>query len=186
MEGNELTTSDLAVLESLHTASDAVSQRELARRTGFSVGLVNAVIQKLVRTGYVKTAHLNRKQFEYLLTAQGFARAAAKSYHYIVDTAHRYRDIQLKLRAVLNSLSVEGVTEFYLYGDDELAELVATFFAEDRCSQLRRGLPPEGNNGNTAVLNASPKPLKNKGWRVVDLVKLLGNGGSMAKEAPSK
>lgn len=180
-ETHDLTSSELAVLESLNTSSDAVSQRELARRTGLSVGLINAVIRKLVETGYVKTAHLNRKQWEYLLTAQGFARAATKSYHYIVDTAHRYREIQLKLKAILNSLSVEGVTEFYLHGDGELADLVTTFFAEDRCGQLRQGLP-EGKNDRMAVLNTLPKPLDTKDWRVVDLVKALGNGKSGNRE----
>ena len=72
-ELGELTSNELTILESLQDSTEAISQRDLARRTGFSVGLVNAVLKKLVRTGYVKTSHLNRRSLEYLLTPSGFA-----------------------------------------------------------------------------------------------------------------
>lgn len=175
MSSQQLSPSEIAVLESLNGSGDAVSQRELARRTGLSLGLINAVIKKLVQTGYVKTAHLNRRQLEYLITARGFANTALRSYHCIVDTTRRYREMQMRLRSILNTLSIEGVTEFHIHGGGDLAELVAAFFVEDGPSALKVGLPGERGR-HIAVLNASPKPLRSRGWRVVDLVHELGNG----------
>lgn len=174
----ELTSNEIAVLESLQEATDAVSQRDLARRTGFSVGLVNAVLKKLVHTGYVKTSHLNRRSLEYLLTPRGFAQTALRSYHYIVDTMRGYREIQRKLHAVLSNLREEGYEVFYLHGDGDLAELVAIFFDDEGLGPLRRGLPTKGEvpEEKCVVLNTEPVKAKRNGWKTVDLVYEFGNG----------
>ncbi|MFH0798596.1 MAG: MarR family transcriptional regulator [Pseudomonadota bacterium] len=187
---NELTPSELAVLESLHGASQSVSQRELARRTGLSVGLINAVIKRLVHTGYVKTGHLNKRQLEYLLTPEGFARTALRSYHYVVRTVESYRRIRGGLVGIINKLSTEGITRFYLHGEGELAGLVVTVFSELGYGELRRGVPDHllGKGGDSGercmiikgrrevVLNTTPSLLEVKGCRRVDLVSELGNG----------
>ena len=182
-EVTELSTSELAVLESLHGSHDAVSQRELARRTGLSVGLVNAVIKKLVVTGYVKTAHLNKRQLEYLLTPEGFARTARRSYHYVVDTLRRFQQIQVGIKAILERLHGDGIGDFYLHGEGELADLVAFFCAEDGRVRLTRGLPERKWGRKAVVLNASPEPFTNENCRVVDLVAELKNGHTKPAEA---
>lgn len=181
MSSEQLSQSEIAVLEMLNVSGDSVSQRELARRTGLSLGLINAVIKRLVQTGYVKTSHLNRRQLEYLLTAQGFAQTAMRSYRYIVDTTRRYREVQMRLRSILNTLSMEGVTEFHIHGDGDLAELVVAFFVEDGPAGLKVGLPTTKGR-HIAILNASPKTLRNQGWRVVNLVTALGAGNGENKE----
>lgn len=177
-EIGELTSNELTVLESLQEATDAVSQRDLAKRTGFSVGLVNAVLKKLVRTGYVKTSHLNRRSLEYLLTPSGFAQTALRSYRYIVNTMRGYRDIQRKLHGLLSGLKEEGYEVFYLHGDGELAELVAIFFEDEGVGPLRRGLPNKGEalEEKCVVLNTDPVKAKRNGWKTVDLVYEFSNG----------
>ena len=175
LDTSQLNTNELAVLESLHGAPKAISQRELARRTGLSVGLINAVIKKLVSTGYVKTSHLNRRSIDYLLTPSGFAQTALKSYRYVLSTVRNYRTIQTRLHGLLERLSIEGISEFYLHGDGELAELVATFFQEEGKGELRRGQPARKSR-KVAVLNAVPTPVDGTKCRVVDLVIELGNG----------
>lgn len=170
---HKLGSNELTVLESLHTADEAMSQRELARRTGLSVGLINAVIKKLVSTGYVKTSQLNRRSLDYLLTPQGFAQTAMRSYHYVLDTVRSYKTIHRKLETILDSHASAGVEIFYLYGDGELSELISMFFERGRWGVLRRGLPYRAD-GNSVVLNTSPTPLVNDRYRVVNLVSELG------------
>ena len=179
----QLTSNELAVLESLQEATDAVSQRDLARCTGFSVGLVNAVLKKLVHTGYVKTSHLNRRSLEYLLTPSGFAQTALRSYHYIVNTMRGYRDIQRKLHGVLSGLKEEGYEVFYLHGDGDLAELVAIFFDDEGFGPLRRGLPKKGEapEERCVVLNTEPVKAKKNGWKTVNLVYEFANGKNGAQ-----
>lgn len=175
---DNLSSSELAVLESLNSATEAVSQRELARRAGISVGLVNAVLKKLVNTGYVKTARLNRRSIEYLLTPEGFAQTALRSYRYIVNTVRSYRDIQSRLHAMLERLRGQGIADFYLNGDGELADLVALFFEDEGLGAIKRGIPPPEarQKGQIAVLNAEPRPLRSRGVHVVELLNEFGNG----------
>lgn len=183
-ETNELTSSELAVLESLHGATESVSQRELARRAGISVGLVNAVLKRLVHTGYVKTSRLDRRSIEYLLTADGFAHAALRSYRYIVNTFRGYRDMQSRLCALVGRLKTEGVTEFYLSGSGELADLVTLFFEEENLGVIKRGTPPAGlyKQSSVAILNTETKPLRAKGARIVELLREFNNGSATIKE----
>lgn len=181
----DLTHSDYAVLDSLRNAPHAVSQRELARRTGLSVGLINAVIKKLVHTGYVRTSQLNRRSLEYLLTPQGFSSAASRSYHYIADTVHRYQIIQARLKDIVAALVKDGYTDFYLHGDGEIAELVNIVISAQGICKLNRGLP-EGKNGNTVVLNTMPASLEEKGFKAVNLMGFLTDNGNSAGAAGSQ
>lgn len=176
-EINKLTSHDLAVLESLCDAKSAISQREIAKRTGLSLGLINAVIKRLVTTGYIKTSHLNRRSIDYLLTPDGFAQTAVRSYRYVLDTVRSYRDIQIKLENLLDDLDSRGVTKYYLHGDGELAELVAIVFARESRPGLQRGLP-YGGDSQSVVLNASSEALSSDRYKVVNLVRELGNHGA--------
>lgn len=175
-DNKDLTTNELAVLESLLWAPKAISQREIAKRTGLSVGLINAVIKRLALTGYVKTTQLNHRSINYLLTPDGFAQTALKSYRYVMSTVQNYREIQKRLLEVVGKLVSEGVSEFYLHGEGELADLVAVFIQEDGKVKMNRGLPEDGRK-RVVVLNAAPQVLSTKKWRVIELVHELGNGG---------
>ena len=171
---SELTANEMIVLESLHGAESGISQREIACRTGLSLGLINAVIKRLVTTGYVKTSHLNRRSLDYLLTPQGFAHTAIRSYNYVLNTVRSYRSMHRRLENILDRLSSEGVSTFYLHGDGELSELVAMFFERDRWGSLKRGMPFRCGDG-AVVLNTSPTPIDNAKFRVVNLVQELGD-----------
>lgn len=175
MSSNNLTTNELAVLESLKTADDGVSQRELARRTGLSLGLINAVMKKLVKTGYVKTSRLDQRSLDYLLTQRGFTETASRSYSFLVDTVRRYKNLRDKLLGLIDKLATEGVSEFYLHGDGELAELVMVFAAEDGRAVIKRELPADKLQP-AVIFSVAPVAPKGKKWRVVDLVRELGIG----------
>lgn len=180
----DLSPNELTVLESLKGASQSISQRELARRTGFSVGLINAVIKRLVQTGYVKTSHLNKRQLEYLLTAEGFTRTALRSYHYVLDTMKRYKDIQVSLKSILDRLYTDGAREFYIHGDGELAELVAAFCQEGGLATVVRGLPANGAQ-KAVVLNAALETLEPKDWCVINLVSELRSNATNQRSSLS-
>lgn len=179
-----LTQSELAVLEHLSDTPQAISQREIARRSGMSVGLINAILKKLVKTGYVKTSNLNRRSIEYILTPQGFAQKARKSYHYVVDTVKRYQKIYVKFNELIEKLSAEGVTDFYLHGEGELANLVSTLFKEEGHGVIKRGIPSRKNK-YTVILKADADPIGNGSNRVIDLINEL-NGAPVSKNTPLK
>lgn len=167
MQETELNPTELEILTSLNSSA-ALSQRELARRTGYSLGLINAVIKKLVHTGYIKTNHLNRRSVNYLLTARGFGRAAMKSYLYVVDTLRTYKTIQLKLTELIDKFAASGVTDFHLLGEGELAELVLLAFDGRKDVNLKRSIPDRCGK-TLLILNAESRPYKKARTRVVNL-----------------
>ncbi len=176
----QLNTNDLAVLESLQGAPKTISQRDLARQTGLSVGLINAVMKKLVHTGYVKTGRLNRRSVEYLLTPSGFAQTALKSYRYMLRTVREYRAIQIRLHGLVSKLKLDGISTFHLHGDGDLAELVSLFFEESGEHELTRDLP-DGYSDKAVVLNALPAVAVDSDCKVIDLISELGNGNGGAE-----
>lgn len=166
-----LTQNELVVLESLNEISSSISQRELARRTGLSVGLINAVIKKLVRTGYVKTTQLNQRTISYLLTPEGFSQTALRSYKYVLETVRSYKTIKQKFCEIVDGLASEGFSEFYLNGDGELADLAESLFAE-RGAFFQRGLPLSVGR-SSVIINAVSEPVMLRGVRIVNLVSEL-------------
>jgi len=174
-EQKKLTTSDLAVLEHLSDSPQTISQREIARRSGLSVGMINAILKKLVHIGYVKTSNLNRRSIQYLLTPQGFAEKARKSYRYILKTVEQYRVIKLHFIDLLDNLAADGVTDFYLHGEGELADLIAMFCSDGGYGVVRKGLPVRGATG-TVVLNAAEAPVKGAAVPVINLAEVFANG----------
>ena len=175
MSKNKLSSSDLAVLEHLSDTPQTISQRDLARRSGLSVGMINAILKKLVHIGYVKTSNLNRRSIQYLLTPQGFAEKARKSYRYILRTVEQYRVIKLHFIDMLDTLSAEGVTDFYLHGEGELADLIEMFCSDGGYGVVRKGMPVHGATG-AVVLNAAESPVKNSSVKVINLAEVFANG----------
>ena len=166
-----LSQNELTVLESLNEVSSAISQREIARRTGLSVGLINAVIKKLVRTGYVKTSQLNRRTISYLLTPEGFSQTAMRSYKYVLETVRSYKTIKNRFCEIVDALVEDGFSEFYLNGDGDLADLAESLFIE-RGSVFQRGLPSSVSK-SSVIINAVSEPVMLRGVKVVNLVSEL-------------
>ncbi len=72
-------TKSLEVLKLLAETSD-LSQRDIALRSGASLGMVNLVLRRLVRTGYIKIVNMDRRKVRYILTAKGLVRFLGHSF----------------------------------------------------------------------------------------------------------
>jgi len=119
------------ILDTLDETARAISQRTLAQRTGFSVGLVNAVLHKLIRTGYVKVIGLNRRSVQYFLTPKGMAEKTRKSYQYVLKTISQYRLMQEKMGVLLQALQKQGFRGVFLNGDGELRGLLEEILRQE-------------------------------------------------------
>lgn len=104
----------------LDTETQAISQRLLAERTGISVGLVNAILKRLIRTGCVKVIGLNRRAVRYLLTPKGIAEKTSRSYHFILKTVAHYQSIQQKMICLVLEAKQKGFQHICLDGNAEL------------------------------------------------------------------
>ncbi len=154
---------EITILTCLDVQEYSTSQRMLAQKTGISVGLVNAILKKLVRTGYVKVVSLNKKQVQYLLTPIGFLEKAKRSCSYVLKIAREYQRIQSSVKETLDLLDKEGYRSIILHGDGELRGLVEAIVREE-LSQFHMILSDAMNGQEkTAVLNLGCDPVSYPG-----------------------
>lgn len=124
----DLLTSEATVLEALASIPSGGAywtQRGLAKQTGYSIGLINTILKKLTKTGYIKIATINKKRIQYLLTTKGFAATSRVAYNYVLRTFRDYHKLYIQIAAFFQNLSDKGHQKFYVSCEDqELKQLL--------------------------------------------------------------
>lgn len=114
---------DYIILNEIEAQQD-VSQRELSRKTGLSLGSVNLLLQKMIREGLIKMETIPANRVIYMLTPKGIAEKAAKTVRYV---KHHYNAIQNTQEAIWRKLDqYEGkfVQIFICLPGSELDDLI--------------------------------------------------------------
>ena len=104
------------------------NQRTIARKTGLSLGLVNLIIKKLVKTGYIKIKMLNGKKIEYILTPKGFSEKIKKTYNYFLKTVKYFINTTEKIKQIILQEYEKGTKEFYILADEEIFKIIEYCF----------------------------------------------------------
>lgn len=102
---------------------EPLSQRELSRRAGIAVGLVNSYLKNLVAKGYVRVKNFPRNRYAYLLTPTGITEKSRLAYQHLSYFTNLYTVARQDYLALFQSLKAEGVTEVVFCGVDEVAEI---------------------------------------------------------------
>ncbi len=101
-----------------------ITQRELSKNLGVSLGTINVLLNKMVREGLIKMTQVSQKQVLYMLTPVGIMEKANKTVSYL--KAH-YKAID-RSKQVFKSLFKElneGYNMIYLsINDHELKEVL--------------------------------------------------------------
>lgn len=110
---------------------DSPSQREIAKQTGFSVGLVNTLIKKCAKKGLVKIERLNSRNIKYILTPEGIKEKTQKTIDYIKRSYQAIQQLQKKVTELALKHRAEG-KKIYIYKekDDEIFDLVTNVLNE--------------------------------------------------------
>lgn len=89
-----------------------LSQRELSRRMGLSLGRVNYIINALLEKGYIKVKRFknskNKIAYMYILTSKGINEKITQTYHFL----HRKLDEYEKLKKEIELLVKENNWRF--------------------------------------------------------------------------
>lgn len=102
---------------------DPISQRELSRRMGIAVGLVNSYLKNLVAKGYVRIKAFPKNRYSYLLTPQGLAEKSRLAYQHLSYFTGLYTVARQDYLALFRRLESEGVKRIAFCGVDEVAEI---------------------------------------------------------------
>lgn len=102
---------------------EPLSQRELARRLGIALGLVNSYLKNLAAKGYVRIAAFPRNRYAYLLTPQGLAEKSRLAYRHLGYFTDLYRTTRRDYLSLFSRLHSLGVANVAFCGVDEVAEI---------------------------------------------------------------
>ncbi|MCK4244272.1 MAG: winged helix-turn-helix transcriptional regulator [Candidatus Omnitrophica bacterium] len=140
--------------------NSTITQREISQRLGFSLGMTNILLKRLIQKGYIKIGQLNRHKVQYLLTPAGIAQGMKRSYRYLFHTFHSLREIKSKIQSVLLAEYRKGQRKFIILGDGELADITEIALRDlGRKDITYSKLPQEGRieEKNSLFLITDPK-----------------------------
>jgi DNA-binding MarR family transcriptional regulator len=110
------------LLEAIEQNPDT-TQAGLAAQLGVAVGSVNWYMKRLIRKGYVKVTHLQRRKLKYFLTPQGLALKARLTSQYMEASLRLYRELRRAAQDTLSEVDGAGYRAVYLAGDGDAAEI---------------------------------------------------------------
>jgi len=105
------------------SGEEPLSQRELSRRLGIAVGLVNSYLKNLISKGFVRVKNFPSNRYAYLLTPQGIAEKSRLAYQHLSYFTSLYTVARQDYLDLFRRLEESGVREVVFCGVDEVAEV---------------------------------------------------------------
>lgn len=124
--------------------TETLSQRDLSRRLGFAVGLVNTYLKHLVAKGFVRVKAFPKNRYGYLLTPKGIREKSRLACEHLSYFNGLFTTVRREFQELFHRLRDEGVSSVVFCGVDEVAEIAYLALRE-------AGLELE------AVVDADPK-----------------------------
>jgi DNA-binding MarR family transcriptional regulator len=112
----------LQILDEL-SSNDSLTQRDLSKRLGIALGLVNSYIKNLIAKGYITVSSIPPKRYAYFLTPKGLAEKSRLTYDLLHDYTRIYREARNNLKTVFSDLEKKGMRRIVFAGADEVAEI---------------------------------------------------------------
>jgi DNA-binding MarR family transcriptional regulator len=129
-----------------------VSQRELAKRLGIALGLVNSYLKNFVAKGFIRIKNYPQNRYAYLLTPTGIAEKSRLAYQHVNYFTSLYTLTRQDYLDLFRRLEQSGVREVVFCGVDEVAEVAYLSLQETglklvavmdntRCGEVFFGVP---------------------------------------------
>jgi DNA-binding MarR family transcriptional regulator len=124
--------SELSVLQTIReseTTTERLTQRELARRTGISLGMINILLRRLAERGWVMLTRISAKSVRYALTPSGVSELARRTAGYF-RRASRSSDLYHdRLESFVLEAKRDGAETLVLVGTSAV-ELILAYVCE--------------------------------------------------------
>ena len=119
------TQDDIKAFQLLSEVADEqpVSQRELAKRLGIALGLVNSYIKNFVAKGYIRIKNYPHNRYAYLLTPRGMAEKGRLAYQHVNYFTSLYTVTRQDYLDLFRRMEQAGVKEVLFCGVDEVTEI---------------------------------------------------------------
>lgn len=112
----------LLLLEEI-AKEETLSQRDLSKRMGIALGLVNSYVKNMIAKGYVRVASFPTNRYKYLLTPTGIAEKSRLTYQHLHYFTNLYTTARKDFSELFSKLEKTGVKKVLFCGVDEVAEI---------------------------------------------------------------
>ena len=103
--------------------NNELTQRDLSRRLGIALGLINSYIKNLVSRGYITVAAIPRNRYKYYLTPRGFAEKTRLTCQHLQNFTSLYRVARKEFQALFSGFRTSRVRKVVFCGVDEVTEI---------------------------------------------------------------
>ncbi len=114
---------ELEILERLEN-NGHLTQRDLSREVGIALGLVNHLLRKMVKKGWIKIKNIDAKRMRYLITPEGAREKSSLLYKRVEGTIHFYLEAKRVIKEKVIHLKNEGIEDVSIYGINHISEVL--------------------------------------------------------------
>jgi DNA-binding MarR family transcriptional regulator len=104
--------------------NENVTQRELSKHLGVSLGTINVLMNKMVREGVIKMTQVSQKQVLYMLTPMGMMAKAKKTVSYLKAHYKAIDSSKQTLKKLLNKLNGKYKKIYIFIEDQDIREVI--------------------------------------------------------------
>ena len=123
VDSGYLDVRELEILEKIEN-NGHLTQRGLSKEVGIALGLVNHLLKKMVKKGWIKIKNVDAKKIRYLITPEGVREKSSLLYKRAESTIHFYLEAKRVIRDRVVHLKNEGVEDVSIYGINHIAEVL--------------------------------------------------------------
>lgn len=119
---NEDSYHSLLLLEEI-AKEELLSQRELSKRVGIALGLVNSYVKNMIAKGYIRVKTFPKNRYKYLLTPKGMVEKSHLTYQHLHYFTNLYTTARKDFKDLFAEFENKGVKRVVFCGVDEVAEI---------------------------------------------------------------
>ncbi len=144
-----------------------LTQRDLSKKLGVALGLVNSYIKNLIAKGYITVSMIPRNRYRYYLTPRGFTEKTRLTYQHLQNFTNLYRVARRDFSLLFAHLERSKQRKIVFCGVDEVAEIAFLSLKEAELDLL--GVVDDAKAGRN-FFGLSVAPLKDLSRMDYDLV----------------
>jgi DNA-binding MarR family transcriptional regulator len=114
---------DIEVLKSI-SEKRHIRQRDLAEIVGLSLGMINAIVKRLVKKGWLTVKKLNNRTIHYAVSPAGMKAITQKSYQYLKRTIKNVVYYKELIGGFTRQIKARGFRGICLVGNSDLDFIV--------------------------------------------------------------
>lgn len=144
------TERELAVLQVVQQ-DNSTPQRDIAQRTGMSLGMTNAILKRLAQKGLVTVRKVKGRHMAYAVTPEGVHEIARRTYRYFRRTMQNVTQYKQAVDELIADAASNGVTEVVLVGESDIA-----FIVEYACAAAGVGFQSKSKGDDESPAATAP------------------------------